>query len=685
MAFTDFALAEFIKTNFWLIPLLPLLAFLVNGLILRPFWNRAAGVFGTLCVFLAMVFAYLFAWGYFTGALASTSPLTTGTGLQIPLSLPWLDLVDGLHVRMGFIVDPISAMMLTVVTTISFLVHLYSLEYMKGEDGFGRYFTYLSLFTFSMLGLVIAPNLIQIYVFWELVGASSFLLIGYYYDRPAAVSASKKAFIVTRFADLGFLIGILLLGYQSLQIYQTLNPGQIDFLSQGLTTPIQAVDFAFLTYPQVIQSLQSTGLLSLALILIYMGAAGKSAMFPLHIWLPDAMEGPTPVSALIHAATMVVAGVYLVARLFLLFEAAPAALEVVAVVGLVTSALAAIIACTQDDIKRVLAFSTLSQLGYMMFALGIASRNEALGFSASMFHLYTHAFFKALLFLGAGSIIHAVHTNDIWKMGGLRKHLPVTHLTFLIAVLAISGIWPFAGFFSKDEILTAALDGEHYFHFIGGLIVAGLTAFYMARIYFLAFHGHSRSHAPTAATGMSSNHAAAPVPHESGILMLIPLVVLAIFSIFAGFIPFAEFVHAPTTVPEAHHGLNWSVAIPGTAVALVGLVLSYLVYGRKDPVAMAKRISHPWGRLYGFVKNKFYFDELYLFITHKLIFAWIAAPIAWFDRHIVDGAVNLTGDATRASGKRLTLWQTGQLQTYALWLISGSTLIGLLYFQFHRM
>ena len=380
----------------------------------------------------------------------------------IPLKYTWLSFSDSLSIDMGIILDPISVMMLVVVTFVSLMVHIFSLGYMKGEERFGTYYSFLSLFTFSMLGLVLASNIFQIYIFWELVGVSSYLLIGFYYDRPSAVAASKKAFIVTRFADLGFLIGILILGFQS----ETLD---FNTLIQRLTD---------IHSPQLLAiastSFLGISLLTWALTLVFIGGAGKSAMFPLHIWLPDAMEGPTPVSALIHAATMVVAGVYLVARLFPVFHINEASLHVVTWVGAVSAFLAAVIACTQTDIKRVLAYSTMSQIGYMMFALGVSGYGgeNGLGYTASMFHLFTHAFFKSLLFLCAGAVIHIVHSNEMKDMGGLRKLMPITNIAFLIACLAIAGIPPFAGFFSKEEILMAAWRNQsryllHRFNYFG--------------------------------------------------------------------------------------------------------------------------------------------------------------------------------------------------------------------------
>ena len=638
-------MGQWIIDNAWIIPALPLFSFILVGLFLRPLNEKLAAGVATASIGLAWIASLLLAFHYF-GAEAKPT--------IIAWTAEWLKFQEGMSVNFGVLIDPIAAMMLVVVTTVSLLVHFYSLSYMHGESGYGRFFTYLNLFTFSMLGLVVAPNLFQTYFFWELVGVSSFLLISFYYEKPSAVAASKKAFIVTRFADLGFFIGILILGYFGYSISSQVQTGH------------QPLDFAFLTHPDVLKAFTAlhtaggTSLLSIAMILVFMGAAGKSAMFPLHIWLPDAMEGPTPVSALIHAATMVVAGVYLVARLFPVFASVPGTLQIIAAIGLFTSAFAAIIACTQDDIKRVLAFSTLSQLGYMMFSLGLATMEEPLGYTAAMFHLFTHAFFKALLFLGAGSIIHAVHSNDVWDMGGLKKKMPVTHITFAIAVLAIAGIWPFAGFFSKDEILATALHGGHTVHFVGGLLVAGCTAFYMARIYFLSFWGKARTD--------KASHA-----HESSWVMLLPLCFLAFLAMTTGFVPFAELVKIG---PLAHEGIDLSVAIPGTLMALIGLSLSAWMYS--GSFKTSDKVAQGLGQVYVTIKNKFYVDEIYQFVTHKIIFRFVAAPVAWFDRNIVDGGVNLTGSVMRGWSSAMTRLQTGQLQTYLMWFVAGTVAVGLL-------
>jgi NADH-quinone oxidoreductase subunit L len=443
-----------------LIPLIPLFMFLLLGFNYKRLKEPVSGYIGTLGMLVTALisfytaFQYFFNYGKIDGVYQKIFAYNT----------EWVHFSDTLHIDMGILLDPISAVMLIVVPLISLMVHLYSIGYMEKEPGFTKFFAFLSLFTFSMLGLVLSTNLFQIYIFWEMVGVSSYLLIGYYFEKPSAVLAAKKAFIVTRFADFGFLVGILIVSHYA----KTFDFGILNNLDFIATLQGQVGMFMGLS------------IITWALILIFVGGAGKSAMFPLHIWLPDAMEGPTPVSALIHAATMVVAGVFLVARLFPMFFFMDEgfALEIVAWVGAFSSLIAAVIALTQYDIKRVLAFSTMSQIGYMMLALGVSGYegHEGLGFMASMFHLFTHAMFKALLFLGAGAIIHAVHSNDMNDMGGLRKYLPVTHITFLLAALTISGIWPFSGFWSKDEILAAAFHHNMPI-FIIGYAVAGMTAF----------------------------------------------------------------------------------------------------------------------------------------------------------------------------------------------------------------
>jgi NADH-quinone oxidoreductase subunit L len=617
-----------------LILLLPFAAFIINGLLSNKLPHNVAGWLATLFIGTSTVLAWYTAYQYFFQSAVLEKTIT--------FRITWLRFTETLQIDMGVLLDPISVMMLVVITTVSFMVFLYSQGYMHGEKGFNRYFAFLSLFSFSMLGLVIATNLFQLYMFWELVGVSSYLLIGYYYDKPEAVAAAKKAFIVTRFADFGFLVGILVLSYYT---------GTFDFIA--ITDPEN-----FGITSMAATSFMGISVLTWALTLIFMGGAGKSAMFPLHIWLPDAMEGPTPVSALIHAATMVVAGVFLVARMFPVYAFhAPEALDVVAFIGAFTLLFAAIIACTQTDIKRILAFSTMSQIGYMMLALGVSGyAADGLGFTASMFHLFTHAFFKALLFLGAGSIIHAIHTNDIMEMGGLRKYQPVTHLVFLIACLAIAGIPPFAGFFSKDEILSAALASNPMYFGVAAL-AAALTAFYMFRLYFLVFWGKERTYAHT--------------PHESPNMMLIPMVILAVGSVFAGFIPFGKYVSSDNQPLQAH--LDMTVAIISVIVAVVGISIAWMFY--KTESALPEKISSSLGGLYRISVKKFYIDEIYLFITKKIIFNLISRPIAWFDRHIIDAFMDLTATVTNKVSDEIKGLQSGQLQHYAYIFLSGVILI----------
>ncbi len=568
--------------------------------------------------------------------------------------MEWLRYQDNLIVSLGTYIDAQAVLLLIVVTFVSTLVHVYSVGYMHGDPGYPRYFTWLSLFTFSMLGLVLAPNLMQMFVFWELVGASSFLLIGFYYKTGEAMAASKKAFVVTRFADLFFLIGILLLAFFGFQIVTT--PSVMAQIGENQ----QVLDFDTINNELVLHRIRNIDgiwgydLLTISMVLIFIGAAGKSAMFPLHVWLPDAMAGPTPVSALIHAATMVVAGVFLVGRLFPAFAASETALHLVAYVGCFTCLFAAVIACTQTDIKRVLAFSTLSQLGYMMFAIGVATVEHPGGLGASMYHLYTHAFFKALLFLGAGSVIHAVHSNEVTEMGGLKSKMPITHATFLLGTMAIAGVPLLSGFWSKDEILSAAYDSHLPAIFVVGLFVACLTAFYMFRLYFLTFGGNART--------KGAQHA-----HEAPASMTAPLCILAFLSVFAGYFSVSHFV-----LPGVEHEFNWIVASLSTLAAGVGIGGAYFVYAGETNRAEA--IAKAMGPFYTLIKNKFYIDELYLLLT-QAIFRFVSAPIAWFDRHIVDGAMNLTAALTRAAGKLLNDSQTGQVQTYGMWLVNGAILV----------
>jgi len=625
----------------WIL-VIPFLMFIFLGLAGHKIGPKLSGLLGTGALAVITALSYITAYYYFFA-----TPKTAETFKAIvAANNTWLQFTDKLHIDLGVLLDPISVMMLIVVTTVSLMVHIYSTGYMKGERGYERFFSFLSLFTFSMLGLVVAPNIFQMYIFWELVGVSSYLLIGFYYEKPSAVAASKKAFIVTRFADLGFLIGILLLSFHT---------KTFDFIT--LTDP---------SGPAIAMaggaSFMGLSVITWSMIFVYMGGVGKSAMFPFHIWLPDAMEGPTPVSALIHAATMVVAGVYLVARMFPVYAlAAPVALNVVAYVGAFSSLFAAIIACTQTDIKRVLAYSTISQIGYMMLALGVSGYGgrEGLGYMASMFHLFTHAMFKALLFLGAGAIIHAVHTNLMTEMGGLRKYLPITHLTFLIACLTIAGIPPFSGFFSKDEILAAAFN-HNKFLFAVEYAVAGLTAFYMFRLYFNVFWGKETQYDHT--------------PHEAPFSMTIPLIILALASMFTGFIPFNKLVTSNGQAFES--GIEWGVAIPSVLIGLLGIGIASIMYRKETSIPEKLAATFKYG--YKWAYNKFYIDELYIFVTKKIIFRYISEPIAWFDRHIIDGTMNSIATVTQVISFRIRKFQSGQLQQYAFVFVSGVILLAVL-------
>ncbi|HPW70253.1 MAG TPA: NADH-quinone oxidoreductase subunit L [Bacteroides graminisolvens] len=615
-----------------LILILPLLSFLILGIGGKWMKPAHAGLLGTLSLSLVTLLSYATAWLYFTSPRTAEGVYET----LLPYNFTWLPFTQTLHFDLGILLDPISVMMLVVISTVSLMVHLYSFGYMKGEKGFQRYYAFLSLFTMSMLGLVVATNIFQMYLFWELVGVSSYLLIGFYYTKPSAVAASKKAFIVTRFADLGFLIGILLYGYYGGTFAFT--PDSMTLLTGG------------------------AAMLPLALGLMFVGGAGKSAMFPLHIWLPDAMEGPTPVSALIHAATMVVAGVYLVARMFPLFIAyAPQVLEVIGWVGAFTAFFAASIACVQTDIKRVLAFSTISQIGFMIVALGVCTdmnpHEGGLGYMASMFHLFTHAMFKALLFLGAGSIIHAVHSNEMSAMGGLRKYMPVTHITFLIACLAIAGIPPFSGFFSKDEILAACF---HYSPVMGWVmtVIAAMTAFYMFRLYYGIFWGKENKE-------LHAHH----TPHESPLVMTFPLIFLAAVTCVAGFIPFGTLV---SSNGEAYHiHLDATVAITSVLIAILSIAIATWMYARSSQPVADKLVKRFKG-LHTAASHRFYIDEVYQFVTHKIIFRCISTPIAWFDRHVVDGFFDFLAWGTHATSDEIRDFQSGQVQQYAFVFLLGT-------------
>lgn len=630
-----------------LIPLLPLASFLLLGLFGRRFPGKAAGIIGTLTLLAVTVLSFLAAREYFF----NTGRLTGAHQQVIAFKYTWLQFSPHVSIDMGMLLDPISVMMLVIVSFVSLMVHLFSTGYMKGEGRLGTYYAFLSLFTFSMLGLVLSSNIFQLYIFWELVGVSSYLLIGFYFDKPSAVAASKKAFIVTRFADLGFLVGILILAFNA----ETLDFG---LLIQRLTNTQSSWSIAISS-----ASFLGISALTWGLVLVFAGGAGKSAMFPLHVWLPDAMEGPTPVSALIHAATMVVAGVYLVARLFPVFAVDELSLNIVAYTGAFSALIAAVIACTQTDIKRVLAYSTMSQIGYMMFALGVSKYNgeEGLGYMASMFHLFTHAFFKSLLFLGAGAVIHLVHSNDMKDMGGLRRLMPVTHTCFLIACLAIAGIPPFSGFFSKEEILTAAFR-QNKLIYGTGLFVSALTAFYMFRLYFAVFWSESNP-------GMVSHDK--PASHdthgEGTMAMKLPLLILAAITVAGGFIPFSKYITADGAPLDTDISLIFSAA--PVLLAVTGIIIAAALYRKKND--RPEKIAALAGGFYRAAWKKFYIDEIYLFITRKIIFNCIGRPAAWADKHIVDGLMNEIAGFTGKLARLIKGVQSGKVQHYALYFFAG--------------
>ena len=629
---------------------IPLFNFLLLGLTGMKMSHKLAGLIGIFAMGVTTVLAYTVAFTYFF----SGSPDFIVDGVRqiyTVFNVEWLAFTDKLIVHLGFLLDPIAAMMLVVITTISFMVPLYSWGYMEGEQGFQRYYAFLSLFSFSMLGLVVATNIFQMYIFWELVGVSSYLLIGFYYKLPSAVSASKKAFIVTRFADLGFLIGILILSYYTNTfnfVELTSNPSQVLTQAGGAT-------------------FMGASVITWAMVLIFVGGMGKSAMMPLHIWLPDAMEGPTPVSALIHAATMVVAGVYLVARMFPVYCVVDASMTFITCGGAITAFYAAAVACAQIDIKRILAFSTISQIAFMMVALGVAYTGEVnghyggLGYMAGMFHLFTHAMFKALLFLGAGALIHAVHSNNYTAMGGMAKYMPICHITFLIGCLAIAGIYPFSGFFSKDEML-AAMFQRHWFWGAWMTMVAGLTAFYMFRMYFLVFWWKENPH--------YKEHR----PHDAPWQMSVPLIFLAAVSCVAGFIPFGELV-TWNGLPYHIH-IEASVAATSLIVAVIAIAFAAWMYYKENPKPARLKAAFPG--LWQAANRRFYWDEMYMFVTHKFIFGIICKSIAWFDRHVIDATMDGFAKITQKTSFAIRGMQSGSIQTYVLWYFLGAVALAII-------
>jgi NADH-quinone oxidoreductase subunit L len=603
--------------NLWLIPIFPLLGFLVNGLFGRRMSKALVNLFAIGSVTLSFLWA--------VKTLMALSPLETK---YIEHYFTWIQ-SGALTINIDFAVDRLTAVMLMVVTGVGLLIHIYSIGYMAHEGGYYRFFAYLNLFMFFMLVLVLAENFLLLFVGWEGVGLCSYLLIGFYFLEQFATTAGNKAFIVNRIGDFGFSLAIFLVVRQF---------GSLDFIhvfdaAKGMPTEASA------------------GILTTISLLLLVGAAGKSAQIPLYVWLPDAMAGPTPVSALIHAATMVTAGVYMIARSSALFTHAPIAMDTVAIIGLATAFFAATIGLAQNDIKKVFAYSTVSQLGYMFLGAGVGA------FSAGIFHLMTHAFFKALLFLGAGSVIHALSgEQDLRNMGGLRKYTPVTFITLMCAGIAIAGIPPFAGFFSKDEILAAAFVRAPWMYWIG-VLTAAMTAFYVFRALFLAFFGEYRGH----------HH-----PHESPWVMTGPLVVLALLSAGGGFINVPRWLD-PMFPAKAESG-NESLMYVSVAAGVIGIALAYIFYIARPGLAdsFAKSVSG----LYKLVYNKYFVDEIYdaavvqPMVNGSRFFLWRGV-----DAGLIDGIVNGVGTRSRGIGNILRLLQSGNIRTYAAWIVLGSVVV----------
>ncbi|OAS14564.1 NADH-quinone oxidoreductase subunit L [Paenibacillus oryzisoli] len=620
----------------WLIPLFPLLAFLALTAMGRQL--KDLGIY--ISIF-AMLLSFIVALLIFVERIGGNVEDFTWDKMN------WLQVGD-FTLKMGFEVTNLNSLMLVIVTLVSLLVNIYSKGYMKGDERIHVFFSYIALFSFSMLGLVISENMLELYIFWELVGVCSFLLVGFWYFKPEAKAAAKKAFIVTRIGDVGLFIAILLL-------YLYMPGHALDFTSIHNAFTTGKIDPTIVTWIAV---------------LIFIGAMGKSGQFPLHTWLPDAMEGPTPISALIHAATMVAAGVYLVARTFDIFHASPDALMVVAYVGGFTAIFAATIGVAQNDIKRILAYSTVSQLGYMMMALGIG-----VSITSGMFHLFTHAFFKALLFLGAGSVIHAVHTQNINEMGGLSRKMKITTWTFAIGTLALAGIFPFAGFWSKDMILTEAYEHNQLLFWVG-VIAAFFTAFYMSRLFFLVFMGSSRAK-PVASEDQDDHaHGHAHEPHESPASMTAPLIILAVLAVVAGFVntPFNEWLGHWLTGQEHEETANWMVIILSTLAGLLGIGLGYLMYLKRTIPRDVVSGKMPW--LYTLLNRKYFIDEIYEAIIVKPL-RGLGYILEFIDIYIIDGIVRLVAFTVVSLGRLGSRLQNGQLQSYGVIMLLGMLILAL--------
>ncbi len=624
----------------WLIFLLPLFSFIIISFFVRPLVRPESKVAGYILITAISSSLALSIW-------ALTAVMSAPNHELLMPDIEWLVIENGVTIHLGLIMDSLTAVMLIVVTLVSLMVQIYSQGYMHGDPGYHRYYAWMSLFTASMIGLVLADNLLFMFVFWELVGLCSYLLIGFWFHKPSAADAAKKAFIVTRLGDFGFLAAILVL---------FLNTGTFDI------TELHELAIAVL--------LAGTTL-TWAAIGVFAGAVGKSAQFPLHVWLPDAMEGPTPVSALIHAATMVAAGVFLVARMFPLFEHSTEALTTVAIIGGVTAIFAASMGLVMNDIKRVLAYSTISQLGYMMLGLGVG------GVAIGIFHLFNHAFFKALLFLGAGSVNHATGTFDMRLMGGLRKAMPWTYATFVIASLSIAGIWPLSGFWSKDEIVISATSQPILFYL--AIITVFLTAFYMFRTVFMTFGGEYRGGSPEAHSGH---------PHESPRVMVTPMVVLAVLSVLSGLWNVTGHFGAFMGHGETHsfaegffgvftHTLPWISLI----LAGLGILLAYAMYSKRW--ISPERIGSMFKPLYILFYRKYWFDELYENVIVRItLVKGLFAGFEQFDNNVVDGAVNGVATGAIAGGRAIRYAQTGQLQLYGLFIGIGVLAIILVLYLF---
>jgi len=645
--------------SYSLLLVFPLLGAAINGILGRRLPARVISLVGCGSVLLSFAVA---AWSFL-----ELLRLPAGERAVIQTVFTWIESGDFIA-RASFLFDPLSSVMILVVTGVSFLIHLYSVEYMRGEAGYYRYFSYLNLFVFMMSLLVLADNFLLMFIGWEGVGLCSYLLIGYYFETRAAGDAAKKAFIVNRIGDFGFLLAVFL-------IFTTF--GTIDFLelSRKVATEYPLAETGW-------------GVLGVICLLLFLGATGKSAQIPLYVWLPDAMAGPTPVSALIHAATMVTAGVYMIARSGALYSRTPDAMAVVAAVGVATSLLAALIAVSQRDIKKVLAYSTVSQLGYMFLAVGVGA------FSAGIFHLFTHAFFKALLFLGSGSVILALHhEQDMFRMGGLKKHLPFTWATMGIATLAIAGIPPFAGFFSKDEILWKSLTapGGSVVLWLIGAVVAGLTAFYMARMMFLTFHGKERFRNSSISGHESHQFSSGRDPREPSLWIRVPLLLLAVLSGLAGFLGlpgwlgtnrFEEYLHPSfryVLVGEGHHaghGLEISLTLLIVSLAAVAFWAAWYFFlknpGRKE------RIVASFSGIHSLLSNRFYVDEAYDALIIRPL-QWFSGRVLWklTDDSVIDGTVNGTASLMKTCSDQARRIQNGYVRGYVTWIITGAILLSL--------